>query len=203
VSYASIDELRSQLGAHRSTDSQLAYAQKMMHAVPEAPVVDREKTILEHCTGKRVLEFGASGPLHEALTKVASALLGVDRERADGVIAFDLDDVSQDGLPVLPDPDVIVCGEILEHLSNPGWFLTRLRRQYRGILTIVTVPNAFSAITAKHLARGFENVNVDHVCWYSVRTLTTLLTRAGYTDLDFAWYRGQPLTAEGLMVVTK
>lgn len=212
--YASIDDLRSQLGARPKTAESAAYAERMLHQIPDAPVVDREQFILEHCTGKRVLEFGASGPLHEAIVNVASFAFGVDRqpneiaEQATSctdsphgiVVGFDLDDVTKSGLPGLA-PDVIVCGEVIEHLSNPGWFLTRLRKQFAGVPTIITVPNAFCAAGKGHMARGIENVNVDHVAWYSFRTLKTLLGRAGYTDFSFAWYRGQPLTAEGLVVL--
>jgi 2-polyprenyl-3-methyl-5-hydroxy-6-metoxy-1,4-benzoquinol methylase len=211
MSYASIDDLRSQLGSRVSPEAQQAYDAKMMHPIPDWPVVDREKTILQHCTGKRVLEFGASGSLSEGIRKAASAYLGVDRQSASdrGVVGFDLDDVSVQWLPQVGDydwdcetfhPDVIVCGEVLEHLSNPGWFLARLRRQYANVLVIVTVPNAFSTIGRHHLLEGIENVNVDHVAWYSPRTLRTLLERAGYTDLEFAWYHGKPITAEGLIV---
>lgn len=207
MSYDTIEDLRSQLGSGPKIDK--AYADKMLHQIPDAPVVDREKTILEACRGKRVLEFGATGPLHDAIRDVAMDCLGIDRASGDGVIAFDLDDVSQVRLPHFDEfdkdtgllPDVIVCGEVIEHLSNPGWFLTRLRKQYAGVKTIITVPNAFGSAGQKHLARGIENVNIDHVAWYSFRTLKTLLERAGYRDLEFAWYRGQPLTAEGLIVL--
>lgn len=204
TAFATIEDLRSQLGSRTPAPSSVAYAEKMLHRIPAAPVVDRAAFILEHCRGKYVLEFGASGPMHDAIVKVARSVCGVDREDGASVIGFDLDDVS---VPTLPGEnhlvDVIVCGEVIEHLSNPGWFLTRLRRQYAGVPTIITVPNAFSAAAASHLARAVENVNRDHVAWYSYRTLLTLLERHGYTKNVFAWYNGQPHTAEGLIVVTE
>lgn len=200
--YASIDELRSQLGARSPAPSTVAYAEKMLHKIPAAPVVDRAAFILEHCRGKRVLEFGASGPMHDAMVKVAHVVYGVDREDGIGIRGFDLDDVHQEELPYAS-AEVIVCGEIIEHLSNPGWFLARLRRQYPCVPVIITVPNAFSAVAARHIATGTENVNRDHVAWYSYRTMLTLLERHGYTHNVFAWYNGQPHTAEGLIVVTE
>lgn len=203
MSYATIDDLLSQLGARpQAAGAERAYADKMLHAIPAATVVDRAGFILEHCTGKRVLEFGASGPMHEAIVKVATSYVGVDRVDSVCVIGFDLDDVSQSTLPVCEqDFDVIICGEVLEHLSNPGWFLTRLKRQYPRVPTIITVPNAFSAAAHTHMLRGTENVNRDHCCWYSFRTLKTLLERHGYGGYRFAWYGGQPLTAEGIVVL--
>jgi 2-polyprenyl-3-methyl-5-hydroxy-6-metoxy-1,4-benzoquinol methylase len=200
--YASIDDLRSQLGARTPAASTVEYAAKMLHKVPSAPVVDRAAFILEQCRGKRVLEFGASGPMHAAIVKVAELTVGVDREASDGVIGFDLDNVVDHRLPNV-DVDVVICGEVIEHLSNPGWFLTRLRRQYPGIPVVITVPNAFSQVAAQHIVKGVENVNRDHVAWYSYRTLMTLLERHGYTRNLFAWYNGQPHTAEGLIVVAE
>jgi hypothetical protein len=200
--YGSIAELRSQLGARQPSPSTVAYAEKMLHKVPSAPVLDRAKFILEQCRGKRVLEFGASGPMHDAIRTVVTETLGVDRVAAEGVVGFDLDDVSQETLPSF-NAEIIVCGELLEHLSNPGWFLTRLRRQYPSVPVIITVPNAYCSAGGHHISKGVENVNRDHVAWYSYRTLMTLLERVGYTTNVFAWYNGRPHTAEGLIVVTE
>jgi hypothetical protein len=209
VSYATIEDLRSQLGGTKTADPSPAYAEKMLHKLPETKVVDRAEFILSHVTGKRVLEFGASGPMHEAIVKAAALCVGVDREDAPGVIGFDLDDVARD----LPDTtfnevggsslDIIVCGEVLEHLSNPGWFLTRLKRQFAGVPVIITVPNAFAEAGKQWLKKGYENVNKDHVAWYSPKTLSVLLERAGYTCGDLYYYNGTGPTAEGLIVIAE
>jgi hypothetical protein len=198
--YATIDDLRSQLGAKSEPDP--AYAAKMLHDVPLSTVVDRAQFILQKVNGKRVLEFGASGPMHDAIVREAAACLGVDREDGPGVVGFNLDDVSRHFLPEFR-CDVIVCGEVLEHLSNPGWFLHRLKTQYEGVPVVITVPNAFAQAGRSHMLRGVENVNVDHVAWYSHRTLKTLLERVGYDIKEFHWYRGVPYLAEGLIVVTE
>lgn len=206
MSFGTLDALRESLAQPAAGPRSPAYVAKMLHAVPAATVVDRIAFFLDRCRGQRVVEFGASGPLHERIRVAASQYLGVDREAAEDVIAFDLDDVSCAYLPSLfgAPPDVIVCGEILEHLSNPGWFLTRARAQWPGLPLLISVPNAFSAVAARRLlVDGVENVNVDHVCWYSHRTLLTLLTRAGYEVAAFHWYTGDPFTAEGLIMVTR
>ena len=199
--FETIDALRESLAQPAWTP---AYAAKMIHVLPAATVVDRGKFVLERCEGQDVLEFGASGPLQARIAAAAARYCGVDRVAgAPGVVAFDLDDVSQATLPDGVAPTVIICGETLEHLSNPGWFLTRLRRQYAGVPVVVTVPNAFSAVAVKQMAAGVENVNVDHVCWYSWRTLKTLVERAGYAIDEFVWYHGDPGTAEGLIMVLR
>lgn len=211
MSFSSIDELRSQLGGPVSQQRTPEYIAKQMHAVPDAPVIDRNKFILGKVKGKHVLSFGASGPLHEQMVAAADTVAGVDRTDSDDIVGFDLDDVSQSDLPIQRlwegplwyEPDIIVCGEILEHLSNPGWFLKRLKLQWPFVPVIITVPNAMSTVGLDHMKRGTENVNIDHVSWYSWRTLSTLLSRVGYNIKEFYWYNGQPRFAEGLIVVTE
>lgn len=200
--YTSIDDLRSHLGGGAGEPLTPAYRAKMLHALPAMPTVDRDDFIVKRCTGKRVLDCGASGALHEQIVAVAAFCLGVDREDGIGVLGFDLDTIDHafPGFPE-PAPDLIVAGELLEHLSNPGHFLTRLWWHYRGVPLIVTVPNAYNLAGLAHLKRGEENVNVDHVAWYSPRTLRTLLERHGYRILDWACYKGTAPTAEGLIAV--
>lgn len=202
MSSPTIDQLRASLGGSVVPDP--AYAAKMLHPLPAVSVVDRARFILDRVKGKRVLEFGASGPMHDGIVKVAASCLGVDREDGPGVVGFDLDDVRRIGLPGDGDEfDVIVCGEVLEHLSNPGWFLTRLRRIFPGVPVLVTVPNAYSAVARAHALRGIDNVNRDHVAWHSPRTLQTLLERAGYRVTTWHYYHGEPRTAEGLIAIAE
>jgi hypothetical protein len=214
VSYATIDALRESLAQPERRIGTTEYAAKMLHAVPKSTSVDRAKFIVERVTGKRVLEFGASGPMHEAIVKAAARVLGVDREDSDGVVGFDLDAVllGEPGFTqfqrALPEPefipDVILCGEVIEHLANPGWFLKRLKAQFPGVPVLITVPNAFCIMGFKrHLEQGVENVNIDHVAWYSHRTMKTLLARYGYGIEEFFWYGGDPYTAEGLIMVAR
>ena len=58
-------------------------------------------------------------------------------------------------------------------------------------------------IAGPALAQGMENVNIDHVAWYSYTTLTTLLKREGWIPEVHAWYKGEPYFSEGLIVVTE
>jgi len=205
VSYETIDALRESLAQPTQSVRTPEYIAKMMHQVPAAESIDRPTFILERCRGKRVLEFGSSGPLSTALRGIAAAYVGVDREATDGVLGFDLDDVVNHAhqLPFMDKPDVIVCGELIEHLTNPGYFLDRLQSLYLDVPVIISVPNAFSPVAQHHLNDGIENVNADHVAWYSPKTIKTLLARYGYEIAEFYWYNGAPLTAEGLIVVTK
>ena len=201
MSFATLDALRESLarpGKVRSPE----YVSKMMHAVPEADVVDRETFILDRCRGKVVLDVGASGRMHERIVEVADSCYGIDRPGTSdvtGVVGIDLDDVNEPLPLFVTDADIVVCGEVLEHLGNPGHFLDRLRDKCPNTPVIITVPNAFSAAGQRHMEDRIENVNIDHVSWYSWRTMKTLLERCKYTVEEFHWYGGEPYTAEGLI----
>lgn len=196
---ATLELLRDELAAFGHLAPE--YVAKQLHPVPVGVTVDRQAFVLEQCRGRRVLEFGASGPLSLAVRGVVAGYLGVDRMAGDQVVAWDLDDIRPD-LPTF-DAELVLCGEVLEHLSNPGWFLTRLRRQYPDVPVLVTVPNAHTTSALRWLVKSVENVNRDHVAWYSYQTLATLLGRAGYTVQAHGWYNGPPLIAEGLIVIAR
>lgn len=106
--------------------------------------------------------------------------------------------------------DVVVAGELIEHLDRTGPFLDAVKQLVRpdGVL-IVTTPNGLSL--TNFLASLFrrELVNVDHVAWFSQRTLATLLGRHGWSlrHLDFYYFpavsgieadvaRGMPIRAK-------
>ena len=178
----------------------LAYAQKQVHQIPPAPSVDRIAYLASAALGQTVLDLGASGQLHAALSHAAQHYYGLDRRERAGVEACNLD---RDTLASHPDVTLVVCGEVLEHLSNPGHLLDRLRAAYR-CRTIFTVPNAMARRAQRWLPLGVENVNIEHVAYYSYRTLRTLLERHGYRWLEFAWFNGPTDgTADGLIAVVE
>ena len=202
--FDSLDALEAELqemGPHSQE-----YWDKQVHVVPQSKTVEREKFILDRCTGKTVLHIGCTGPLDAAMRKVAKRCYGIDKEPSERTYyaAFDLDrcahGIDPAEFPRFPDVEIIVCGEVLEHLSNPGRFLDFLHVVY-DVPVIFTVPNAFSSGSIGWLKRGYENVNVEHVAWYSWHTIKILLKRHGYEISDFFWYGGNPLFSEGLIVV--
>lgn len=202
--FASIEELRGQLGNTPSTTDE--YKAKMMHPVPAFDEVRRLDYIIMKSTGVRVLNLGcASGDLHESIRAVAKSLVGVDTEVGTNLPEYlrcDLDEHPEDLDDVNYPYDLVVAGEILEHLGNPGNLLKQLRKM-EGHDLLITVPNAFSSISRNHMTRGIENVNKEHVAWYSYTTLKTLLERYKYTIVECHWYNGQPRFAEGLIVLAR
>lgn len=198
------------------------YYAKYLHRIPDYPSLDRRAFILARCRGNVVVDIGGTGLLHDAIVGVARRVYTIDRtvtaEAGADAYALDLDTCAalpvhvahpassigpRPPLPLDEAPDVVVCGEVIEHLGNPLRFLQMLRAAYP-CEVIITTPNAFgeSGFTwVKHHAT--ENVNDDHVAYYSYHTLHLLLRKAGYTVREFAWYGGAPRLAEGMIAVVR
>lgn len=202
AAYASLDALQAELvemGNHTPE-----YWEKQVHVVAPSKTVDRTDFLVKLCTGKTILHIGCTGPLDTALRKVATKCYGIDNAKLDrpDFIQFNCDQSHDRTFPTFAGVEIAVCGELLEHLSNPGYFLQDLRATYARTPIAITVPNAFNAAGAEWLLkRGRENVHKDHVCYYSVTTLSTLLTRAGYRPTKHYWYGGKPYVSEGLIML--
>jgi len=172
-------------------------------------VVDRIPEILRLCRGKRVLHLGcADYPftyqpgdrfLHKQLSDVVTELWGVDVSpegvaalRARGfsnLIVSDVEHLDRRLLPAQPF-DVIVAGEILEHLESPGGFFRSLG-SIMGPQTelIVTTPNAptFKFLLFSFLGR--EKVHHEHHYYFSYFTIAQLLAKTGLRDKEIYYYQ--------------
>jgi SAM-dependent methyltransferase len=98
--------------------------------------------------------------------------------------------------------DVIVAGEIIEHLDAPGSFLRAMRLLVKpdGML-IVTTPNAYRPLNVVAPLFGFELIHPDHTAWHSPHTLACLMTRNGWHVESIGYYQNpadQGLRERGL-----
>lgn len=205
VAFQTLDELAAELQEMGPYSAE--YWDKQVHTVPKSQTVDRTAYLIKHATGKTILHIGCTGDLDKALMKAAKRCYGIDKNEQPGrqyFIPCDLDKLWATGaLPTWEGVELIICGEVLEHLSNPGTFLDAMRTTYSAPV-IFTVPNAMSTGGMEWLVkRGRENVNKDHVCYYSYTTLKTLLARHGYAVVRHFWYSGKPYVSEGLIVVAE
>lgn len=179
------------------------YWEKQIHQVPKTDSVDRVEYLMAFVKGKVALHIGCLGPLDDLLKKEAYKLYGIDKmisDRAD-YHAMDLDQCAYLDLPKWAGVEAIVCGEVVEHLSNPGFFLKKIKETYPRVPVCITVPNAYGVSQKQLLTRGIENVNNDHCFWFSYTTLKTLVEREGYEVKKFHWYGGKPCVSEGLIFV--
>ena len=78
--------------------------------------------------------------------------------------------------------DYALLAEIVEHLDNPGQFLTHLNESLGHLYDriVITVPNAFSSVARRAWRNGIENINSDHRFWFSPYTIARLTTAAGF-----------------------
>ena len=178
-------------------------------------VTDRETFIAEAARGKRVLHVGfvdypylqsrleSKTWLHARLAAVSREIVGVDMAAEDiarlrahpeygTLIEGNAEELHMLGLGRF---DLIVAGEVVEHLDNPGRFLDSARSVLSsdGRL-LVTVPNAFCLRRMLRIPFGVEKVHPDHVAYYSQATMGELLRRHGYAVVFAAGYR---LPADG------
>jgi hypothetical protein len=175
--------------------------------------VDRIEFIAHACAGFRVLDLGAMDEtawtakrgcgtwLHEEIGGSALAVDGIDNSAlipAEGlrtgpnstIRSGDITDPDLLVAALAHAPDVVVIGELIEHLENPLQLLKRLAAIERlaGRTLILSTPNA----TALHnvlvgLAQR-ESTHQDHLCIFSYKTLATLCTRAGFREWDIIPY---------------
>ncbi len=142
--------------------------------------------------GQKVLDVGAAdGYLAEALVRRGFHVTCLERDpglaaaaagRCSRVLVADL----ERELPLLDGPfDVIVCGDVLEHLSDPGRVLASLRESLRedGII-LVSVPNVAHLWVRLGLLFGrFEYadrgiLDRGHLRFFTRRTFLRLLRDA-------------------------
>lgn len=190
------------------------------HRLGPVRPVDRNAFLLERARGKKVLHLGCADEhvvnmklskgvhLHAQLKSVASELWGVDlsaegisqlREAGyDNLIRGDVERLDEiDGLPH-QHFDVIIAGEIIEHLLNPGLFLTSCRRVCSaGTALILTTPNALVYSLPIFALLGREAIHPDHTLMWSPTTMKSLVERCGFAVDEFLVYGGTPCVQLG------
>jgi SAM-dependent methyltransferase len=82
----------------------------------------------------------------------------------------------------------IVAGELIEHLANPGLFLTRCREHLAPDgRVIITTPYPFSLFSILYALVKYPRTcsNTEHTCWLCPETLSNLAQRYGFKVLHF------------------
>ena len=184
-------------------------------SLPRSPVVNREQFILEESRGKRVLELGcANWPftiefinqgelLYQRLEKVCASLAGIDIS-AEGitllksrgfknVFTADASKFEEITTSLGWTPEIIIAGEILEHVGTPEQTLRELASSMPSECTLlITVPNAFSIKSFIHVILGHEKQHTDHVACYSYNTMRQLLLRANLEVIYMRYFKIRP-----------
>jgi SAM-dependent methyltransferase len=181
-----------------------------VHRLPSARLVDRVAEVLTLVRGKSVIDLGFVDEgrllskrdhgiwLHEQVVAAARGVVGIDADEAGVARARELgfaahaadveDERSLGGLGVEP-AEVVLAGELLEHLDRPGAFLEAVKQLVvPGGTLVLTTPNGHALTNVLAGIAGRELVNPDHVGWFSWRTLVTLLDRHGWRLESLSYY---------------
>lgn len=165
--------------------------------------VDRVGYITAAVAGKRVLDLGALDEtaylskkdngrwLHARLCQRVASVIGVDNSALvpdEGLVTAPNGRIVRADIhalsPVLAEtgrPDVIVAGELIEHLPDTlGWLLSlKANRDLAGVELLFSTPNACSWYNGLIGLIGRESTHPDHLQIYSYKTLRTLFQRSG------------------------
>ncbi|MEB3192034.1 MAG: methyltransferase domain-containing protein [Snowella sp.] len=210
------------------------------HQLDQTVFVDRVNYIQDICRGKKVLHLGATDApetinavkqnrlLHLKLKEVSASLMGLDinnemiewLSKNHQINNIQHGNIENPGDYPQEDFDVVVAGEVFEHLSNQGKALDAIRENIQSTTKLViTVPNAYSLKGFVRAMGKHEFIHPDHTLHHSPYTLKSLLERHGFVvESDFSYVNGgrglaaniansflkfSPQLAEGIGVVCR
>jgi cyclopropane fatty-acyl-phospholipid synthase-like methyltransferase len=186
-----------------------------MDRLNSKPLIERNSFILELSKGRNILHLGCcaspyceerfnSGELlHLKLLNVANKCAGIDidEKSIEFLINKGIDNIKVGDIELLSSDefdseyDLIVAGEILEHLNNLGLFLSAVTKIMKSeTKLLITVPNTPSVKAFLRALAGREEVHPDHVCYFSANTIETLLKRFRLEVDSFYYYCAPPVS---------
>ena len=136
-------------------------------------VAYRNDLIKRLVKGKDTLDVGSCGVdkfFYSEMKKHTKSITGVDLEGKGDIIKGNAETVN-----LGKKFDVVVAGDIIEHLDNAGLFLDNMKKHLKkdGLL-IISTPNV------KSIAFAFFKGNKTHTAWYCKYTLSYLLRQHGF-----------------------
>ncbi len=164
----------------------------------------RNDLIVPYVSGKRVLDIGSVGQTGEyclwnVLNENVASLVGVDLPDAMdtaeqefnvlGAANAHANDTrirlgNMETIDLSEKFEVVVAGDVLEHVSNQGLFLDNIRNHLSdGGKLIITTPNAKWPTVALE-------PNATHVLWHDIFTLKTILDMHNFKIEHWQFYFG-------------
>lgn len=145
--------------------------------------------------------------LHNRLIEVAKKCIGIDIDSEaveyiknnfaiDEIYALDVTKSDQIPVSVKSESwDLLILGEVLEHINNPVLFLEKIRQNLMNTSTelIITVPNAWELTNIIWLKKNTEFINSDHRFWFTPYTLAKVASEAGLLCETFQYVQNYPL----------
>ena len=174
-------------------------------AIRHAPYQPKTEFIRARVVGKTVLDLGCvqhsldrlfQAPdrwLHNVIRENATSVLGVD------ILEKEIAELQRMGYNMLAGDattlrlaerfDVVVCGDLIEHLTNPGALLETIAYHLKpdGV-GLITTPNPFAADRFFNVFfDGWTGINPEHTCWFCPQTIYQLAERTGLRVDELVW----------------
>ncbi len=168
--------------------------------------VSRFDFLLNYCKQKSVLHLGCTSgkflpdkiqqrnSLHVYLNSVTNELYGVDIHTSSLQIMSEYFNITNlyhgdverlDKVNIDRQFDVILAGDIIEHLSNPGMMLDGIHRfMHQDSILIISTNNSFSLPAFIRFAVGKYVEHEDHVFVFSPYVLYNILERHDFKPID-------------------
>lgn len=172
----------------------------------------RKDQLISYAKGKSVLHLGyvhhdnfreiieSKNWLHNELAEVANDIVGFDylEDAVDflrneyGYVGYHADAMHLEDVKIDKQFDLIICGDLIGHLENPGLMLSGIQRfMHENSLLIITTPNPYSLRRIiKILLKKYDDdwINDELVAWYTSGTLSHLCERLQLKIVERGYY---------------
>ena len=169
-------------------------------------ILDRYDSIIALTKGKCVLDLGCvdhdlirrdrSLWLHDVIRATAKKCVGVDYVQDVVEIlkkeGYDIRAGNVETINLNEKFDLVMAGELIEHLPNPGRLLETARRHLNETgLLVLTTPNATGLYYfLNNLCFRHDRDNPDHCLMFTVCTMQKLLEKCGFEMVDAKYIMG-------------
>ena len=134
--------------------------------------------------------------LHGILCKHAASVIGIDNSNLlpeEGLVTSKTSKINKGeviNVQVPDEIDVVVAGELIEHLPNTFSFMANLKKESEGktITLFLSTPNASAFHNFFLSLFSMESQHQDHLQIYSYKTLSTLCRRNGIKKWEIIPY---------------
>lgn len=171
--------------------------------------VDRLLYISQFCKNKKVLDIGCYDEtaiklkknngywLHGLIARAAKKVIGIDSSEQikseiktgprSKIIRLNLYDINE-SFAKNNKVEVIVAGELIEHIPDVTKFLQLLKKLYPKKILLLSTPNATSLISILLAIFSRESNHKDHLQIFSYKTLHALCIKNGFKKFKIIPY---------------
>ncbi|MDP1695952.1 MAG: methyltransferase domain-containing protein [archaeon] len=170
---------------------------------------DKTNIIVKECRNKSVLDLGIVDHdvkyeqkkdwLHRKLKNVAKDILGLDlNEEAIKILknkGYNVVSANAENFNLKNKFEVIVAGDLIEHLNNVGMFLNSVKKHMnKDSIFIATVPNCLSISNWLELIffGRIKYINDEHTIWYDANTIKRVFENHGFIIKELSFMINNP-----------